>query len=114
MKKTYSLFIGSALFLLSSIQLSAQCSGNRYHDYIFPAAPTVTSNVVYGSNLKYNNSTQSLLMDIYQPTGIAGGDTCTKRALVIVCHGGSFIGGSKTGTDVVPLCTDFAKLGYVA
>ncbi|MGZ6523179.1 MAG: T9SS type A sorting domain-containing protein, partial [Bacteroidia bacterium] len=79
-----------------------------------PAAPTVTSNVVYGSNLKYNNSTQSLLMDIYQPTGIAGGDTCTKRALVIVCHGGSFIGGSKTGTDVVPLCTDFAKLGYVA
>ena len=114
MKKTYLLFLGSALLLLSSIQLSAQCANNRYHDYIFPSAPSVTSDVVYGSNLKYNNTTQSLKMDIYQPTGPGGGDTSTSRALVIVCHGGSFIGGSKTGTDVVPLCKDFARLGYVA
>jgi carboxylesterase type B len=30
-----------------------------------------------------------------------------------MAHGGSFIGGSKTGTDVVPLCNDLQSLGYV-
>jgi para-nitrobenzyl esterase len=109
MKKIYSCIIGSALLMASSLQLNAQCAGNRYHDYIFPIAPTVTSDVVYGSNLKYNNAVQSLKMDVYQPTG----DASTSRALVIICHGGSFIGGSKIGTDVVPLCKDLAKLGYV-
>ena len=114
MKKTYSLFIGSALLLISSVQLSAQCAGQRYHNYIFPAAPTVTSDIVYGSNIKSSGTTQSLLLDVYQPTGTVGGpDTCTKRALVIICHGGSFIGGAKNGTDVVPLCTDLARMGYV-
>jgi para-nitrobenzyl esterase len=110
MKKTYLLFLASAALMVSTIQLSAQCSGNRYHDYIFPANPTVTSGIVYGSNLKSTGATQSLLLDVYQP---AGGDTSNARALVIVCHGGSFIGGSKTGTDVVPLCKDFARMGYV-
>ena len=115
MKKTYlSLLFGSALLLISSIQLNAQCIGGRYHDYIFPANPTLTSGVVYGSNLKYSGGTQSLLMDIYQPNGVVGGgDTCTQRALVIVCHGGSFLTGSKTGSDVVPLCKDLARMGYV-
>ncbi|MEO6903937.1 MAG: T9SS type A sorting domain-containing protein [Bacteroidia bacterium] len=48
-------------------------------------------------------------MDIYKPTG----DTARKRPLIIMAHGGSFLGGTKTGPDVVPLCKDLAKLGYV-
>lgn len=108
MKKIYSaLFAGALLF--SSGTLSAQCFGGRYHNYVFPGS-TVTSNVQYGSNLKYNNTNLNLLMDIYEPTG----DVATDRALVIVAHGGSFVGGSKTGNDVVPLCQSLAKLGYVA
>jgi len=108
MKKIY-LFIAGSLILASTASLNAQCAGNRYHDYVFPAAPTVTSNVQYGSNLKSNNTNQNLLLDVYQPVG----DVSTSRPLVIVCHGGSFVGGSKTGTDVVPLCNDLARLGYV-
>lgn len=113
MKKIYSLIIVSTLLLASSSQADAQCAGNRYHDFVFPGAATVTSNVVYGSNLKTNASgvgtTQSLLLDVYQPAG----DVSTSRALVIVCHGGSFIGGSKTETDIIKLCKDLSKLGYV-
>ena len=108
MKKIY-LFIAGSLLLASTTSVTAQCAGNRYHDYIFPANPTLTSNVVYGSNLKSSGTVQSLLLDVYQPTG----DTSTSRALVIICHGGSFIGGTKTGTDVVPLSKDLARMGYV-
>lgn len=108
MKKIYSsLFTLSLCF--AATNLSAQCIGGRYHNYVFPTY-TLTSNVQYGSNLKYNNANQNLMMDVYEPQG----DVAGNRALVIVAHGGSFVGGSKTGTDVVPLCRDLAKLGYVA
>lgn len=110
MKKIYSLFIAAGLISASTIQTQAQCAGSRYHDFVFPATPTPTSNVSYGSNVKSNGTTQNLLLDIYEPVG----DVATMRPLVIVAHGGSFIGGSKTGTDVVPICKDLARLGYVA
>ncbi|MCE3278848.1 MAG: Carboxylesterase type [Bacteroidetes bacterium] len=108
MKKIYSSLFTFSL-CLAGANLSAQCIGGRYHNYVFPTY-TLTSDVQYGSNLKYNNLNQNLLMDIYEPQG----DVATNRALVIVAHGGSFVGGNKTGTDVVPLCRDLAKLGYVA
>ncbi len=110
MKKIYSLFIAAGLISASTIQTQAQCAGSRYHDFVFPATPTPTSNVSYGSNVRSNGTTQNLLLDIYEPVG----DIATSRALVLVFHGGSFIGGSKTGTDVVPICRDLARLGYVA
>jgi acetyl esterase/lipase len=109
MKKIYVTICFMALCGIHNIS-NAQCAGERYFNYVFPANPTLTSNVNYGSNAKVDGATQQLMMDIYQPNG----DTATKRPLVIVAHGGSFIGGSKTGSDVVPICKDLAKLGYVA
>lgn len=109
MKKIYSLLAAGAFFMALTVQTNAQCPGSRYHDFIFPTVPTPTSNITYGSNLKFNNTSQTLLLDVYQPVG----DTASNRPLVIVVHGGSFIGGSKTGTDVVPLCKDLARMGYV-
>ncbi len=109
MKKIY-LAIATAIGIVAPhFNSNAQCAGNRYHDYVFPSAPTITSNIQYGSNLKFNGQNQNLLLDVYEPTG----DTSTSRALVIMAHGGSFIGGSKTGSDVVNLCKDLARLGYV-
>ena len=108
MKKLYSFLAGS--LILASASLNAQCPGNRYHDYDFPITPSKTADVVYGSNVRETGTTQTLLMDVYQPTG----DVSTSRALVIVAHGGSFIGGAKNAADVVPICNDLAKLGYVA
>ncbi|MDQ3046398.1 MAG: T9SS type A sorting domain-containing protein [Bacteroidota bacterium] len=109
MKKLYSFGIACLMIFGSISETSAQCTGSRYHDFIFPSNPTVVSNIQYGMNTKENGTNQNLMMDIYQPTG----DVSTSRALIIMAHGGSFIGGSKTGTDVVPLCKDLAKLGYV-
>lgn len=83
-------------------------SGGRYCSQIFNNV-TVTSNVTYGSAVKSNGQTQTLLMDIYQPTG----DTVSRRPLIVLAHGGSFIGGVKTNQDVVELCNRFAKHGYV-
>ncbi len=108
MKKIYKL-ITVALLLIATSQTNAQCAGGRYHDYVFPTTPTPTSGVVYGSNVTAANATQSLVLDVYQPVG----DVATSRALVIIAHGGSFVYGGRTGTDVVPLAQDLAKLGYV-
>lgn len=108
MKKIYTLLAGIAV-LCASQNLNAQCTGGRYHDFVF-SAHTLTSNITYGANLSASGANTTLRLDVYQPTG----DLNTSRPLVIIAHGGSFVGGSKTGTDVTPLARDLAKLGYVA
>ncbi len=107
MKKTYHIITLGLITIFGAAQLNAQCPGNRYHDVLFPAAPDSTMNVVYGSNIRYNNSVQSLLLDVYQPSG----DTDSLRALIIWAHGGSFVGGTRD--QMANLCRDFSKMGYV-
>lgn len=109
MKKLYTLITGSLLIAASASQLNAQCAGGRYHDFIF-AGPTVISNITYGSNAQFNNVALTLKLDVYKPQG----DTNALRPLIIFAHGGSFIGGNKASADMVKICTDFTKLGYVA
>ncbi len=51
-----------------------------------------------------------LKMDIYQPVG----DTLSARPLILLAHGGSFVGGDRhLDTTVLYLCQKFAKRGYV-
>lgn len=98
----------------------------RYVNEIFPSA-SVTPDVVYGNNITVigalaggGPAPEDLKMDVYTPAGAA--DPVTERPLVIVIHTGSFlpmiINGSPTGTrrdsNVVAMCTQFAKRGYVA
>jgi para-nitrobenzyl esterase len=99
----------SLFFLNISFLTIAQCDGNRFRNYIFSDF-VKTSDVQYGSNLKYDGTSQNLLCDVYEPVG----DTYTNRPLVVVAHGGFFLSGSKTGPDVVPICEALAKMGYVA
>lgn len=112
MKKIYSILIACIFFLNNTAAVYSQCDGIRYHDSLF-SAYTLTSDIVYGSNIKTNYNyvptTFPLKLDVYQPTG----DTQPLRPLVIVAHGGSFWSGTKTGSDVVPICQDLTKLGYV-
>jgi hypothetical protein len=35
------------------------------------------------------------------------------RPVVIMCHGGYFLSGDKAAPDMLPLCTDLARMGYV-
>ncbi len=94
----------SMLFLVISAEASAQgCDGVRYKDQIFTNVDVteVTYTTANSTNLK---------LDVYQPQG----DTETNRPLIILAHGGSFIGGNKTADGTVTtLCENFAKRGYV-
>jgi hypothetical protein len=84
------------------------CATGRYATDVFPNV-TTTSDITYGQNTSWNGASTTLKMDVYQPTG----DTETKRPLLILVHGGSFIGGSKTDGDMVTFSQKFAKKGYV-
>lgn len=86
----------------------ADCMNGRYVDYDHFQSVTVTSDITYGQNTGVTGQTQSLELDIYEPTG----DLNDSRPVVIVTFGGSFIAGSKE--DVSGICEVFAKLGYVA
>jgi hypothetical protein len=104
MKTKIYAFAISCASLLYTGHAQAQCSdGGRYIDSLFGV--TVTSDITYSTS----NST-TLKLDVYQPTG----DTASQRPLLIMAHGGSFIGGSKTQDNVcTQLCTTFAQRGYV-
>lgn len=100
------LVLSFASVLLLNGFMFAQC-GQRYHDKIF--LDSVVSNVQYGSNVNRLNNNENLLLDVYLPKG----DVLTERPLVIIAHGGNFLGGSKTGADVLPISKDLAQMGYV-
>ncbi len=91
-----------AILVSASAQLFAQC-GSRYKDMIFSNVSQDT--VVYSTS---NSITQKMI--IFQPVG----DTAAVRPVMIMAHGGSFIGGDM-GQDPVctQICTDYAKRGYV-
>jgi len=107
MNKIYLLALSSML-TVASMKAQSPCATGRYASDTFSNV-TTSSNVVYGSNIKANGTTQSLTMDIYQPTG----DLETARPLIVWAHGGSFLGGSSTDGDVVALSQAFAKKGFV-
>lgn len=52
----------------------------------------------------------SLQMDIYSPDD----DDSEERAVILLAHGGSFIGGTRDMADMERMCETFAKHGYVA
>ena len=105
------LFLCAALVLLLGPRAAlaqVDTTRARYYQPVFPAV-TVSSGVVFGSALTYTGATQTLLMDIYQPTG----DTVRRRPVVIFAHQGGFISGARTDAYMVRICTQLAQLGYV-
>lgn len=98
----------SILMALAYLASFSQCEEDRFTELIFPSA-SVESDIMYGSNIDFEGNDMDLFLDVYTPDE----DTETSRPLVIFAHGGSFISGSKEGDDVVPLCNDFARMGYV-
>jgi dienelactone hydrolase len=96
--------LATMIFLMSA---TITYAGTRYRDIVFTSA-TVTKNIQFGSNLGISGSNTVLSLDLYEPAN----DTVQSRPLVILLHGGSLIVGDKG--DMVTLCTDLAKRGYVA
>lgn len=106
MKKFF--LLASVLLILAS-NLSAQCvGGNRYKMPVFGYDSVM--NLIYGQNVTANTSIPlDLSLDIYLPAN----DTLKKRPVFFITHGGSFLFGTKADGDVVYLCREFAKRGYV-
>ncbi len=105
MKK--SLLLLSFLF---SLNFSfAQVGTLRYQSKVFTNYDSVM-NIVYGSNVPANYTNPiDLALNIYMPAG----DSSISRPVIFFTHGGSFIVGNRTTQDVVWLCKEFAKRGYV-
>lgn len=69
-------------------------------------------NVVYGAATNFNAGVDSLKMDIYLPKC----NTTTvnsRKPLMLVIHGGSFLAGTRYDPNITKLTKDFAKRGYV-
>ncbi len=108
MKQLYFLFIlFSSLFITNLSAQNAGCDGERYIDDVFTDFK-VTPDVVYGEAITLNGSSKTLKMDIYEPLD----DSLEERPVVILAHGGSFIGGDKS--EFAPICEAMARKGYVA
>ncbi|MCC3159976.1 carboxylesterase family protein [Hymenobacter sp. 15J16-1T3B] len=79
--------------------------------FFYPLYPTLveTTGITYGAAPDYAGTTRTLQLDLYQPDN----GPATPRPLIILAHGGSFVGGTRTDGDVQELCRRFARLGYV-
>ena len=93
-------------FIVPFFDATAQCSSGRYYDKIFTQS---SSTVTYGNAMKFDSSFTDLKMDIYQPNG----DNAPRRPLIILAFGGSFTAGFRFSPDIVYLCQEFSKRGYV-
>jgi acetyl esterase/lipase len=80
----------------------------RYRDPVFTDV-TVTEGVTYGTATNLSGELETLLLDVYAPTG----DSVTSRPAIVWVHGGSFCCGDRTSGEIVDEATTFAKLGYV-
>lgn len=117
------------LFLIFSLQLSAQFVPDRYINEVFTLV-SETTDVKFSSNVpqpnpgggfyesvtgypvnveEYNTSNINLYMDVMEPTG----DTRTKRPLVVICFGGGFVAGSRDYWSMRLIGQGLAKRGYV-
>ena len=101
----------SFILIVNFAVSQSECIDGRYLDEIFTDVQ-VSSQIYYGSNLNstfFGNVEEDLYLDIYEPFG----DTYDNRPLIILMFGGSYIGGSRTSSDIVELCTSYALKGYV-
>ena len=92
---------------ISFIIFSSLCAQAPYTQPLFTYDSLV--DVVYGTDWGYAGHTDTLLLDIYKPHG----DNNCNRPMIVLIHGGAWIGGSKSDVDLVRMSRDFAKRGWV-
>ena len=105
MKNSYPL-ICLSIFVFFFSDLNAQCGNGRYYDKIFSQS---SSTVTFGNAMKFDSTFVDLKMDIYQPTG----DNLAHRPLMVFAFPGSFTAGTRLSPDLLQLCDNFSKRGYV-
>lgn len=97
--------------ILLSIVLLLSISVSNAQRFLTPQFDSVeiTNDIHYGFNLSVNGDSTNLYLDLYQPYG----DTMASRPVLVLAHGGSFVQGNKRSADMVKICTEMAKRGFV-
>lgn len=70
-----------------------------------------TSDISYGQAVDFAGNVRDLTMDICVPVGDNPGPN--GRPLMVLVHGGGFLGGSKADGNIVRMMHEFAERGYV-
>jgi para-nitrobenzyl esterase len=107
MRKNLTL-LGVFLCLFVYHHAQTDCGGGRYESEVF-GNYTRTNNITYGANINLQGQNQSLELDLWEPQG----DTEPLRPLIVMEHGGSFVGGDKGASDITALSGPLAKRGFV-
>ena len=89
-------------FLLSLAAQTPDYITNHY-DY------TVTKDISYGSDTAYDGKLTELFLDLYKPVG----DNNCKRPVIVLIHGGAWIGGDKAEGQIPAVAAQFAAKGWV-
>ena len=95
----------STLFVLAALSFGANAQPYTTNQFQYDSL----LNVSYGTAIDYVGNSQNLLMDIYKPIG----DNNCLRPVMVLVHGGSWIGGSKEDQYMVLMARELAKKGWV-
>lgn len=101
MKNNLEFILLTLLLLFCNSSFANDNSTIRQYEY------TVERDVVYGTTESYCGDFEDLKLDIFTPIN----DSNTDRPIMILVHGGAFIGGKSETMD--PLSIEFVRRGYV-
>lgn len=102
MKKILSV-ISISLFLFVNFAIAQNYTTKQFGLQI------TKTNILYGIATNYLGATDTLKLDIYKPAG----NTNTQRPILILNHGGAWVGGDKSEANIVLIAKEFAQRGYV-
>jgi acetyl esterase/lipase len=103
-----------AVFILSGKAYGQYCtSDSRYTEAQFFDSTEITKggNIQYGTAKDRLGNPVTLLMDLYYPHLTV--DKSPKRPFIMMFHGGAFQAGDKRQGDIVDVCFELAKRGFV-
>jgi len=98
--------------VIGVLQIKAQpndCLTNRYKQKVFSNIK-VSNNITYGVAQNVTGANQSLELDFYEPNPTE--EYVSKRPLVLMFFGGSFIAGSKNDKSIETWCDSLAHYGF--
>lgn len=99
-------FLSLLLVCITTVSAAqVHCDGVRYIEPTFTSIDS-TLDIQYGENITIGGNSKILLMDVYSPQ-----EFFFERPLLVMAHGGSFIGGNRK--QLRPLCLEMASRGYV-
>lgn len=105
--KSFFPFLSVLLLLGFFSNANAQCGNGRYYNQIFSSK--VSTTILFGNAMMADSTYINLYMDIYEPQG----DLLARRPLMVLAFPGSFTAGIRESPDIVQLCDNFSKRGYV-